>query len=357
MTDAIIISPTTPADIVTGRHDADAAALATARPELGEATAHFAARSRSASTLRTYRSAVAAFRAWCDAHGVAHFPASPRSVAGYLTDLAIEGGPRSAGGASASTVQVAAAAIRWHHSEGARAMAARGMDASAVQDPTSAVAVREVLAGLTREIGKVKRKRRAAPARAADIRAMVAARPGSDPLAVRDRAVLLLGFAGALRRSEIAALDVNDVEIAPEGLRVTVRQSKKDQQAKGATVGVPRGTGDACPVEALRAWLALVDATDGPLFRVVTRGGIVTDKRMSGRAVARMVKRLAELAGLDPERFSGHSLRRGLATSATEAGRSTLALQRQGRWASADMPALYASEASIFADNAAAGLL
>lgn len=323
---------------------ADVARLGASRPELAGQVAHFANRARAESTERVYRGQVTKWAAWCDAHGVASFPASSAAVAGYLSDLAVSG-------CSASTVRVAASALRWHHSEGARATGAGDL-----ADPTAAAEVREVLAGLAREIGKVKRVRRARPAMPTDLRAMVAANAGDGLLALRDRAVLLLGFTGAFRRSELVALDLADLEEAEEGLRVTVRRSKADQLARGAVVGIPRGEGPMCPVVALRAWLAAAGAVEGPVFRVV-RGGKATDERMSGRAVARMMKRLAVSVGADPARFSGHSLRRGLATAAAESGADVLAIQKQGRWASADMPARYASEANVFKVNAARGLL
>ncbi|MEZ4339082.1 MAG: site-specific integrase [Sandaracinaceae bacterium] len=173
----------------------------------------------------------------------------------------------------------------------------------------------------------------------------------------RDRALLTLGFAGAFRRSELVALDVEDLRFAGEGIEVLIRRSKTDQEAEGAEVGIPFGSDPAtCPVRSTRAWLE--DAMHGAdaLFRSVSRHGRVGG-RLSGRDVARIVKRAALRAGLDPADFAGHSLRAGLATSAAKAGKNDRAIMRQGRWRSRAMVDRYVRDAKLLdEDNAAAGI-
>lgn len=188
------------------------------------------------------------------------------------------------------------------------------------------------------------------------LRAASGALPASL-LGKRDRALLLLGFAGAFRRSELAGLEVRDLAFAEDGLEVTLRRSKTDQEGKGSKKGIPYGSDPkTCPVRAVRAWLEASGIAEGPVFREVTRHGHVEAAPLSGRSIARVVKRSAEAAGLDPAGFSGHSLRAGLATAAAKAGKSTHAIMRQTGHKSADMVARYVREASLFEDNAAAGI-
>jgi integrase len=190
----------------------------------------------------------------------------------------------------------------------------------------------------------------------ADIKALVAALP-ETPYGLRDRALLLLGFAGAFRRSELVVLDVGDVAIAREGAIVTVRRSKTDQEGAGQQVGVPRGKQPAsCSVRALLAWLELLDADAGPIFRSVDRLGRIRPTRLGDRDVARIVKRAAARADLDPRRYAGHSLRARLATSAAIAGVEERAIMAQTRHRSVAVARRYIRDGSLFRGNAAAAV-
>lgn len=149
---------------------------------------------------------------------------------------------------------------------------------------------------------------------------LLVAQVGDDAAAVRDRAVLLLGFAAALRRSEIAALQVADVEQVASGLVITVRRSKTDQEARGREVAVGFGDHPAtCPVLALRRWLERTRIDAGPLFRAIDRHGCMHGA-LSGRAIAGIVQRRVASLGVDARRFGGHSLRAGFATPAAASG-------------------------------------
>jgi integrase len=149
---------------------------------------------------------------------------------------------------------------------------------------------------------------------------MVAASP--DTLTgKRDRALILLGFAGAFRRSELVALDVSDIEETDAGLRVTIRQSKTDQEGEGAVIAIARGA-ITCPVRALRDWLDEADIESGALFRSVNKAGVVASARLTDRSVANIVKAMAGNVGLDASAFSAHSLRSGFLTSAASNGAS-----------------------------------
>jgi site-specific recombinase XerD len=168
---------------------------------------------------------------------------------------------------------------------------------------------------------------------------------------LRDKALLLLGFSGALRRSELVGIDVEDLALCKEGLVVTIRKSKTDQYSFGRKVGVCFGDHeDTCPVKAVTAWMKAGGIGDGPLFRPV-RWSKVQDPRLSDKAVARMVKRYGSDIGLEPSKFSGHSLRAGLVTSAIQAGVDPLDVQRHSGHASLDMLKRYIRDATVFRGN------
>ena len=218
-------------------------------------------------------------------------------------------------------------------------------------DPTKAVLVRKVLRGVQRVHGL--RQRQAWPITREDIGRMCA---GDDTLAMqRDRALLLLGFAAALRRSELVALEVEDLGFVAAGLAVRLRRSKTDPFGKSRVVGVPWGAGPACAVAAVRAWLARAGIEQGAVFRRVLRSGRI-GARLSDQSVNLLIKRHAAAIGLPVERISGHSLRAGFVTSAVRAGASLVSIQRQTGHASLDMLARYIRELDPFAGNAHAAL-
>jgi integrase len=189
-----------------------------------------------------------------------------------------------------------------------------------------------------------------------DLRRMIVGLPESL-LGERDRALLLVCFAGAFRRSELVSLDVADVSFTRDGLVIHLRRSKTDQEGEGRTIGIPRGSRPmTCPVRALKEWLDFSGITAGPLFRPVNRHGQVLATRLSDRGVARVVQRAAAAAGLDPTDVAGHSLRAGLATSAAAAGVSERAIMAQTGHKSLPMVRRYIRDGSLFIENAAAGV-
>jgi integrase len=163
-------------------------------------------------------------------------------------------------------------------------------------------------------------------------------------------------FAGALRRSELVALDVADVEEVPEGLRVTIRHGKTDQEGHGAIIAIVRGE-VACPVAALQAWLQVASIAEGPVFRSIRRGGHVQGDRLTDRSVANIIKAHAQRVGLDPTLFSGHSLRAGFLTSAAKRGASLFKMMATSRHRSTDTLAGYVRDQELFKDHAGSGLL
>lgn len=316
------------------RIDASPAPLAHLAPELASAKS-YAAAARAENTRRAYASDVGAFASWCSAKGLCSLPADGPTVALYLAHMADEG-------LSVATIGRALVAISQAHK-------LAGHDS-----PRAHRAVRETFAGIRRTLGTAQRGK--APMMPEAIRSAAAA-GRDDVLGARDRALLACGFAGAFRRSELVSLDVADLDFRAEGLAVTLRRSKTDQEGAGRIVALPYGSNlDTCPVRALRGWLDAAGITAGPVFRGVNRHGRVSGERLSDRAVALIVKAAAERAGLDAASYSGHSLRAGLATAAAKAGRSERAIMRQTGHRSERMVRRYIRDASLFDDNAAGGI-
>jgi site-specific recombinase XerD len=288
------------------------------------------------NTWAAYQSDLKHFGDWCVAEGLDPLPAAPATVAGYLT--------AHAGALAVSTLARRLAAISVAHQ-------AAGYRETEL--PTRSPEVKAVWSGIRRTHGVAPKKVRAA--RTKVINALVAPLT-SKAIDVRDRALLLIGFAGALRRSELVALDVADITEDDDGLRLVLRRSKTDQEGETKTLGLPYGSNPAtCPVRAWRAWRATAGLYDGPAFRAVTRHGQISTKRLSDRAVANMIRRRALAAGLDGH-FAGHSLRAGFATEGYAQGTPELAVMRHGRWRSAAVMRGYVEEGAIWADNAAARL-
>ena len=173
---------------------------------------------------------------------------------------------------------------------------------------------------------------------------------------IRDRALLLLGFAGAFRRSELVALDVADLEETEDGFKIIIRRSKTDQEGYGATIAIVRG-GATCPVKAVKAWLQGAGISDGPLFRPVAKGGRVGARRLTGKSVCDLVKTYAKRLGLKAADFGAHSLRAGFLTSAARRGASVFKMRDVSRHKSMDVLQAYVRDADLFRDHAGAGLL
>jgi site-specific recombinase XerD len=299
--------------------------------DLREQAEGFAESSTADSTRRAYDADCRHFREWCCAHGVVALPALPATVALYLTELALS--------YKVATIARRIAAIGQGHRK------------AGLSSPFTHPRVVEVWEGIRRRLGVAQGRKDALLT--ADLRRML--EPLTDTtIDARDRALLLLGFAGAFRRSELVSFNVDDVRFVENGLEVTLRRSKTDQEAEGRLIGIPYGSSPAtCPFRAMRAWLDRSEMLDGPLFRAVDRGGNVGPTRLTAAAVALIVKRHAQRIGLDPARFAGHSLRAGFATSAALAGVDALEISRQTGHKSLSMVQRYTRPATIWQMNAA----
>ena len=304
--------------------------------ELVEKAREYVANAKAPETLRGYRIDWADFTGWCQRHRCEPLPASPETVALYLTEEAQHHKP--------ATLQRRISSISQAH-------AAAGFNDS----PTKSALVRSVWQGIRREKGVAKQGK--TPTLVNDVVRMVGHLGKDKTIDVRDKALLLVGFAGALRRSELVALQFEDVAIGEQGATLIIRKSKTDQEQQGQKIAIPMGhQEETCPVKALEAWIAKAGIEKGPLFRSVDRHGNIGESVMDGKSVARIVKRAIQRTGKDPQGFAGHSLRAGLATSAAMAGKSMNAIMKQTRHRSEAMVRVYIREGSLFRDNAAEGI-
>lgn len=219
--------------------------------------------------------------------------------------------------------------------------------------PTTSDLVKAVMRGIRRTYGTAQKQ--AAPAIKEDVLAMV--KGLADIKGARDRALLLIGFAGAFRRSELVGITVEDVEFAKQGLIINLTRSKTDQEGQGRKIAIPYARGAVCAVNALQAWLEISGITTGLIFRGVTRHGKIVESGLTAQSVALVVKERAQAAGLDPTKYSGHSLRAGLVTSAAQAGVNSWKLKQQTGHKSDAMLARYVRDANLFTDNAAGAVL
>jgi site-specific recombinase XerD len=296
----------------------------------------YARNARSPNTMKAYESDLNAFGAWCDQQRTQPIPCDPRALCLYLTHMADEG-------LAPSTIDRALAAISQAHRH------------AGFPSPRTHPAVADIRRGIRRLKGVSKRQR--APAlQVAHLRAMCLAQPDTL-LGIRNRALLVVGFAGGFRRSELVELEVEDIQFEPDGIRCHISRGKTDQEGEGRDVGLPYGSVPAtCPVRTLQSWIAAVQLTRGPLFRSLGRA-----QRLGGRLSAGQVSRIVKACAIRAQvpkgaKYSGHSLRAGLATAAAQHGKSTASIMAQTGHRSVSQVVEYVRAATIFQDNAASGI-
>ena len=321
----------------------------------------FLRRGRAAATLQSYKSDWDLFLAWCLERRYRPLPATPATVAAFLSELATSGftpaadqhtktgklrAPRAPKPLARSTIDRRLAAIVFAHRM------------AKVEPPTSQPGAGDlalVMGGIRRtKAGVEKLKKRAADG---DIlRDMLRSISGSDLRAHRDRALLAIGMGGAFRRSELVAITVAQVTRDREGLTVRVKSSKTDQFGEGQAVAVLDGP-RLEPVRHYESWIAKAGITSGPVFRKLTPQGRLTDKEMSTKGVALVVKAAAAAAGYPPEAFSGHSLRAGFLTEAGRQNANLFKMREHSRHASIDMVAEYVRDTERYRDHAGKGFM
>jgi len=295
--------------------------------DLSEDTLAYLDARRSRKTAKDYGKGWRYFATWCERHGVEALPASPVTVANFVSALGREAGLKP------STVRTYLAAVNDAHRM-----------AGFEDVPGRHYGVREVLKGLSRREGTEPDK--APPLLRKELLRAVAGITEGDLKATRDRALLLVGWRGALRRSEIGRLTVEDLLFTEEGVRVRIARSKTDQEGRGQFVGIPFGESpESCPVGALQRWLEVAQITTGAVFRGIHRSGKIRETGLSGEAVNQILK---ARAGSD---FSGHSLRRGVLVQGKHDGMDDSTLMRLSRHRSVAVFRGYLDEAELWANN------
>jgi site-specific recombinase XerD len=284
---------------------------------------------KSENTRRAYRADFEHFATWCGGKVLEALPATGETVALYLADWA--------GVLAVSTLRRRLAAISQVH------------QAAGYDNPARSILVVEAMKGITRIHGSATKPKTAA---VTNLVAQMVKDLGPDLRDMRDRALILIGFAGAMRRSELVALDVDDISEVAAGLRIEVRHSKTDQQGRGDVIGITYGSDPrTCPVRSWRAWLDAAGIDSGPAFRRRGRDGRVTELRLSADYVLRILKERATAAGFAPELFGAHSLRSGFATTAFRNGVPERRIMDQGRWTTTKSMHGYIQAGELFVDN------
>lgn len=296
-----------------------ATSKATSKKWQEKAKAH-AAGALSERTRAAYADQWQRFCQWCTEHDETSLPADPAMLAGYLT-------ARSESGWKVSSLGQALAAITHEHVK------------AGLSSPRDDAEFREMWRGLRRSL--VARPDQKAPISTDWLREMLEVLPDGIR-GVRDRAILTIGFAGGFRRSELAALTLGDVQFHPQGVELLVRKSKTDQVGHGQVKVIAYGQNPGtCPVRALEDWLELAGLTEGPVFRPIDRHDNIRPRALTAHSIARIVKESARKAGLEPSRFSGHSLRAGFVTTATLGGAPEAAVMDQTGHRSVEMVRRY----------------
>lgn len=305
---------------------------------LAKRAEHYASSSLAPSTKRCYERDWKLFDKFCENHDLESFPAAPETVCLYLTDMAETG-------LSVATIVRRMTSITAIHEAGGHLT------------PVKDARVSRVMQGIKREHGAPPAARKAISW--AELRKMLA-HCGSLMIGLRDAAILALGWSSALRRSELVALNIGDLDFVDEGLIVTVRRSKTDQEGQGAKIGIPRSHGDVCPVEIVQRWIKRISENplppETPIFMklgVIGRGKWWSKPsgRLSGRCVSKIVKTYAKHAGMPWQQYAAHSLRRGLATEAGARGVPERVISRHTRHRSVKVLRGYIEDGTIWAEN------
>jgi site-specific recombinase XerD len=300
-----------------------------------ESVAGYLLNEKAASTRKCYAADWKDFDRWCGHRGLLPLPALPSTVALYLSHLADIG-------KKASTISRRCAAIAYRHR-------CAGIDPL----PTASEGVRAVLRGIRRSIGTAVTRK--APA-THDVVGRMMDSCGDRLIDHRDRALVCLGFAAALRRSELVALKVEDLEAVADGYRLHIRRSKTDQTGEGQSVAVPRGY-HLRPVEMVERWLEASGITTGYIFRGVLQGGRLMPTPLTPECASRAIKKMAARLDLDPKQYAGHSLRSGFLTSAAESGATVFKMMEVSRHKQIGTLQAYVRAVDAFKNHAGAGFL
>lgn len=290
-------------------------------------------KSKADNTLRAYEADWTDFYDWCSYRKISSLPAEPETIVNYINDLADH--------AKANTISRRLSAISENHK------AAGYLQNNPCRDSL----VRNALDAIKREKGTLQHGK--TPILLETLYDMALCFDLSDLGGLRDKALLLTGFMGAFRRSELVEIDIEDLTFVQEGVLILLKRSKGDQEGHGEQVAIPYHSHcDLCAVRSLKDWIQQAGLTSGPLFRPLKKNRKIRDCRLSDQSVARIVKKYAILAGMDANTFAGHSLRRGFATSAAQHDIDERSIMQQTRHKSEKMVRRYIEQGNLFKNNA-----
>ena len=285
----------------------------------------YARQALSKNTWKAYQCDLDHFTAWGG-----KIPSTPEKLTEYLSTFA--------GELAISTLSRRLASINKAH------------EMAGHPSPTTDQKVRLVMKGIRRAHSS--KQKQASPLLRDDL-ISICSQMTDELKCKRDKALLLIGFAGALRRSELVALNIDDIEFLSEGVVLHIRKSKTDQEGRGRKIAIPKAKSQSriCPVKALKEWMDILPSSDESVFRSVRKGTYVQPTRLSESAVSVIIKSHVKKIGLDPENYSGHSLRAGFCTSAAMMGLPEWKIMKQSGHKSHNVMMRYIRDARLFEDN------
>ena len=308
--------------------------LTTDLKSLHEATLNNLKSSKANNTLRAYKSDFKDFGAFCARHRFSSLPSEPKTVSLYITHLSKT--------SKMSTLKRRLVSISMVHK-----LKGHYLD-------TKHPIIVENLMGIKRSKGSIQKGKK--PILINHLKILIDVINEQEIKKIkkfRDKSILLVGFGGGFRRSELISLDYEDLEFVSEGLKITIRRSKTDQFGEGMIKGLPYFTNEKyCPVANLKKWLEISKIDAGPIFRRFSKGSYLTEKRLTDQTVVLLMKKYLRLAGIEDKNFSGHSLRSGFATVAAESGADERSIMAMTGHKTTQMVRRYIREANIFKNNA-----
>ena len=308
--------------------------LTTDLKTLHEATLENLKSSKANNTLRAYKSDFKDFGAFCYKHGLSSLPTEPKIVSLYLTHLSKN--------SKISTLRRRLVSISMVHK-----LKGHYLD-------TKHPIIVENLMGIRRVKGSIQKGKK--PILINHLKLIINSineQNSNEIKKLRDKALILIGFGGGFRRTELISIDYEDLDFVPEGLKITVRKSKTDQFGEGMIKGLPYfNDKNYCPVINLREWLEISNIKSGPVFRRFSKGSVLTDKRLTDQSVVLLIKEYLRLAGIENKNFSGHSLRSGFATVAADSGADERSIMAMTGHKTTQMVRRYIREANLFKNNA-----
>ncbi len=301
---------------------------------LHEATLNNLKSSKSDNTLRAYKSDFKDFGTFCVKHGLKALPTEPKIVSLYLTHLSKN--------SKVSTLRRRLVSISMVHK-----LKGYYLD-------TKHPIIVENLMGIKRTKGSIQKGKK--PILINHLKSIINVindQKKEETKKLRDKAIILIGFGGGFRRTELISIDYEDLEFVPEGLKIIIKRSKTDQFGEGTMKGLPYFTNETyCPVTNLKKWLEISKIKTGPIFRRFSKGLTLTDKRLTDQSVVLLMKEYLNLAGIENKNFAGHSLRSGFATVAAESGADERSIMAMTGHKTSQMVRRYIREANIFKNNA-----